>query len=219
MTIELLKTKDGSDTLYMKELGEHYHSTYGAIQESMHVFIQNGLKLCSNSPLTIFEVGFGTGLNAFLTYLESLQSGKTIQYISIEKFPVPRNVWELLNYPGILSHGEIFRAMHLAEWNEKIRLGKNFTIKKILGDMTNFDFDLQPHFDLIYFDAFSPEKQPELWEKSIFKKLYDQTVPFGKLVTYCSKGSVRRALKDSGYITERLPGPPGKREILRASKY
>lgn len=212
MTIELLKTDDGSDTLYVKELGEHYHSTFGAIQESMHVFIMNGLKFKENSPLTVFEVGFGTGLNAFLTYLDSLQSGQSIHYITIEKFPIPRNLWEMLNYPKLhsKSESEIFRAMHLAPWNEKVSITENFTMKKILGDMTSFDFDLQPLFDLIYFDAFSPEKQPELWEKTIFKKLFYNTAPFGKLVTYCSKGSVRRALQESGYIVERLPGPPGK---------
>jgi tRNA U34 5-methylaminomethyl-2-thiouridine-forming methyltransferase MnmC len=221
MTIDILKTADGSDTLFVRELGEHYHSTFGAVQESMLVFIQNGLKIKENSPLTIFEVGFGTGLNAYLTYQDALQSGQSIHYISIEKYPVPRNLWEMLNYPQFISTSEsrIFRAMHLAPWNEKVRITENFTLKKILGDMTSFDFDLQPLFDLIYYDAFSPEKQPELWEKAIFKKLFSNTAPFGKLVTYCSKGSVRRALQESGYLTERLPGPPGKREILRASKF
>jgi tRNA U34 5-methylaminomethyl-2-thiouridine-forming methyltransferase MnmC len=221
MTIDFVKTADGSDTLFVRELGEHYHSTFGAIQESMHVFIKNGLKIKENSPLTIFEVGFGTGLNAYLTYQDTLQSGQFIYYISIEKYPIIRNVWEMLNYPKILSKGDshIFRAMHLAPWNEKVRIAENFTLKKILGDMTSFDFDLQPLFDLIYFDAFSPEKQPELWKKTIFEKLFSNTSPLGKLVTYSSKGSVRRALQESGYITERLTGPPGKREILRASKF
>jgi tRNA U34 5-methylaminomethyl-2-thiouridine-forming methyltransferase MnmC len=219
MTIELLKTDDGSDTLFVRELGEHYHSTFGAVQESMHVFIKNGLKFKAMSPLTIFEAGFGTGLNAFLTYLDSLQSGQSIQYITLEKYPVPRNVWETLNYPQLLGRSEIFRAMHLSAWNEKVRIAENFTLKKILGDMTSFDFDLQPLFDLIYFDAFSPEKQPEMWEKTIFEKLFSNTAPFGKLVTYCSKGAVRRALQEAGYVTERVPGPPGKREILLASKY
>jgi len=221
MKFSIIKTDDGSDTLFVKELDEHYHSTFGAIQESLHVFIKTGLNVKDESPLTIFEVGFGTGLNAFLTFLDTLKSGQIIQYITIEKYPISRNMWELLNYPELLSkdHTEIFRAIHLSPWNEKVNITENFALTKITGDMTSFDFDLLPVFDLIYFDAFSPEKQPELWETRIFEKLYANTAPFGKLVTYCSKGAVRRSLQKSGYITERLPGPPGKREILRAKKY
>ncbi len=220
MTVDILETADGSDSLYFKELSEMYHSTFGAVQESTHVYIKNGLKYIKKSPLTVFEAGFGTGLNAFLTFLDSMQSGRPIQYIAIEKYPVSRNVWEQLNYPQFLSTSEIeiFRAMHLAPWNENVRITENFVLKKILGDMTSFDFDLQPLFDLIYYDAFSPEKQPEMWEKTIFDKIFANTSPFGILVTYCSKGSVRRALKETGFKTERLEGPPGKREILRASK-
>lgn len=221
MKFSIIKTADGSDTLFVKELDEHYHSTFGAIQESLHVFIKTGLNVKDESPLTIFEVGFGTGLNAFLTFLDTLKSGQKIHYITIEKYPISRNMWELLNYPELLSkdHTEIFRAIHLSPWNEKVNITENFALTKITGDMTSFDFDLLPVFDLIYFDAFSPEKQPELWETRIFEKLYANTAPFGKLVTYCSKGAVRRSLQKSGYITERLPGPPGKREILRAKKY
>jgi len=217
----IIKTADGSDTLFVAELDEHYHSTFGAVQESLHVFIEAGLHIKNESPLTIFEVGFGTGLNAFLTYIDTFKSGQSIRYITIEKYPVPRNTWELLNYPKLLSkdNSDIFRAMHLSRWNEKVNIAENFELTKIYNDLTVFDFDLQPLFDLIYFDAFSPEKQPELWETAIFKKLYSNTAPFGKLVTYCAKGSVRRALQASGYNTERIPGPPGKREILRASKY
>lgn len=217
----IIKTADGSDTLYVEELDEHYHSTFGAVQESRHVFISTGLSVKNDLSLTIFEVGFGTGLNTFLTFLETLKSGQTINYISIEKYPVPRNTWEMLNYAKLLSgeNVEIFRTMHLSPWNKKVMISENFALTKIMGDITSFDYDLQPVFDLIYFDAFSPDKQPELWEPGIFEKLYANTAAFGKLVTYCSKGSVRRALQASGYSTERLPGPPGKREILRASKY
>ena len=221
MTIDLIKTADGSDSLFVRELDEHYHSTFGAVQESLHVFIKSGLNVKNESSLTIFEAGFGTGLNAFLTFLDSIKTGQMIHYISIDKYPVPRNTWELLNYPQLLSrdNSDIFRAMHFARWNEKVSITENFTLTKIYNDLTVFDFQFQPLFDLIYFDAFSPEKQPELWGKDIFHKLFSNTAPFGKLVTYCSKGSVRRALQASGYITERIPGPPGKREILRASKY
>ena len=220
MTTELIKTADGSDTLFVRELDEHYHSTFGAIQESLHVFIKSGLNLKNEPKLTIFEVGFGTGLNVFLTLLDSLKSGQNIHYITIEKYPIPRNTWESLNYPKLLQEDstEIFRKIHLSPWNEKVRLTENFVLTKILGDMSSFDFDRLPLFDLIYFDAFSPEKQPELWETVIFNKLYSNTLPLGILVTYCSKGIVRRSLKESGYVVERIPGPPGKREILRANK-
>jgi tRNA U34 5-methylaminomethyl-2-thiouridine-forming methyltransferase MnmC len=221
MTLDLRKTDDGSDTLVVRETGEPYHSTYGAVQESLHVFIMAGLKSKESSPLKIFEIGFGTGLNAFLTYLDSLQTGQSIQYITIENNPVPRNYWDVLNYPSLLSvnGSKIFQTMHMAPWNEEVRIAENFKMKKILGDLVNFDYDLQPLFDLIYFDAFSPDVQSEMWGKPIFEKLYAHTAPFGKLVTYCAKGSVRRSLRDSGFVVERLPGPPGKREILRASKF
>jgi tRNA U34 5-methylaminomethyl-2-thiouridine-forming methyltransferase MnmC len=220
-TTEIIKTADGSDTLFVRELNEHYHSTFGAIQESLHIFIRSGLNLKNESPLTIFEVGFGTGLNAFLTLLDSYATGQKIHYITIEKYPIPLNTWELLNYPKLLSEDkrEDFRAIHLSRWNEKININENFALTKITGDLTSFDHDLLPIFDLIYFDAFSPEKQPELWKTEIFKKLFIHTAAFGKLVTYCSKGNVRRSLKESGFIVERIPGPPGKREILRAIKF
>lgn len=221
MTTDLINTADGSDTLYVRELDEHYHSTYGAVQESMHVFISEGLNVINNSPLTLFEVGFGTGLNAFLTLLDTFKSGQKIHYIAIEKYPIPRNTWDLLNYPKLLSKDDsnFFRAIHLSPWNEKVSITNNFALTKINNDITSFDFDFLPIFDLIYFDAFSPEKQPELWETAIFKKLYANMGAWGKLVTYCAKGAVRRSLQESGFITERMPGPPGKREMLRATKY
>ena len=221
MTTDLIKTADGSDTLYVRELDEHYHSTYGAVQESMHVYIGAGLNVIINSALTLFEVGFGTGLNAFLTLLDTLKTGQIIHYITIEKYPIPRNTWELLNYPNLLSadDSDFFRAIHLSPWNEKVSITNNFTLTKINNDIASFDFDFLPIFDLIYFDAFSPEKQSELWRTAIFKKIYANMAAWGILVTYCAKGAVRRSLKESGFITERIPGPPGKREMLRATKY
>lgn len=216
---ELIRTSDGSDSLYIVSLDEHYHSTFGAVQESIHVFINAGLLTFTSSPITIFEVGFGTGLNAWLTLLQSVRSGQKINYICIEKFPLSRELFETLNYPAFLGENpDIFLQMHQSPWNEKVQLTEQFNLYKISGDLINLNYSLLPQFDLVYFDAFSPEKQPELWEIDIFKKLFSQTSHNGKLVTYCAKGSVRRALKESGYITERIAGPPGKREMLRASK-
>ena len=217
---ELIKTDDGSDTLFVRELGEHYHSTFGAIQESMHVFIEAGLKKCSQSPITVFEVGFGTGLNSWLTALEAERTNQIIRYISVEKFPLPPIIWERLNYPNVIRGGdpELFRKIHQAEWDKEVKISDNFFILKLSSDLTEFDYSGLPLFDLIYFDAFSPDKQPELWHSSIFRNISDQCAPEAKIVTYCAKGAVRRSLTEVGFAAERIPGPPGKREMLRGTK-
>lgn len=220
MTIpELVKTDDGSDTLFVRELGEHYHSTFGAVQESMHVFIEAGLRTCNKEVINLFEVGFGTGLNAYLTVIEALRTKQNIHYISIEKYPLPPEIWTTLNYPVIISDGkpELFRTLHEAPWNKAINITENFTLIKLSSDLENVDYSALPNFDLIYFDAFSPEKQPELWQTSIFQRLADHSAPMGKIVTYCAKGVVRRSLKEAGFTPERIPGPPGKREMLRGT--
>lgn len=219
MKPEIIKTADGSDTLYVKDIDEHYHSTFGAVQESMHIFINAGLLTCPSTSLTIFEAGFGTGLNAWLTFLQSFKNGLQIRYYSIEKYPLSGEIYKSLNYPLYLNEGkDAFLKIHEASWNTEVKLSDNFSLHKTEGDLTTFDFGLLPDIDLIYFDAFSPDKQPGLWEESIFRSLYGRTSPGGKLVTYCAKGSVRRALIASGFTTERIPGPPGKREMLRATK-
>lgn len=216
---EIIKTADGSDTLYVKDINEHYHSTFGAVQESMHIFIKAGLLTCPGTSLTIFEAGFGTGLNAWLTFLQSLKNGLQIRYYSIEKHPLSSEIYKSLNYPFYLNEGEdAFLKIHEACWNTEVELSDNFSLHKIEGDLTTFDFNFLPDIDLIYFDAFSPDKQPELWEEPILRSLYEHTSPGGKLVTYCAKGSVRRTLIKSGFTAERIPGPPGKREMLRATK-
>jgi tRNA U34 5-methylaminomethyl-2-thiouridine-forming methyltransferase MnmC len=185
----------------------------------MHVFINAGLLTCSKTSLTVFEAGFGTGLNAWLTFLQSLKNGLKIRYYSIEKYPLSGEIYESLNYPFSLNEEEdAFLRIHLASWNDEVKLSDNFILHKIQGDLTNFDFTLIQDIDLIYFDAFSPEKQPELWDEAIFNSLYARTSLGGKLVTYCAKGSVRRSLIKAGFIVERIPGPPGKREMLRAVK-
>ena len=217
---EIVKTNDGSDTLFQKELGEHYHSTFGAVQESLHVFIEAGLRRCNKTPLTILEVGFGTGLNAYLTILESLTNAQSIRYITVEMYPLSQEIWASLNYPEIIENANplYFMNIHEAPWNQKINITPDFSILKLSSDLTSLDFSALPRFDLIYYDAFSPEKQPELWETKIFRKLADHCLPDAKIVTYCAKGAVRRSMKEAGFTTERLPGPPGKREMLRGSR-
>jgi tRNA U34 5-methylaminomethyl-2-thiouridine-forming methyltransferase MnmC len=217
---ELVKTDDGSDTLFVRELGEHYHSTFGAVQESMHIFINAGLRQCHQPYLNLFEVGFGTGLNAYLTLLESINIKQTIRYFTIEKYPLQPEIWSVLNYPAVIPEGnpELFRSIHTAKWDKEIKINDHFSILKLSSDLTDVDYSALPLFDLVYFDAFSPEKQPELWETSIFRNIESHCLPFAKLVTYCAKGAVRRSLKEAGFTPERIPGPPGKREILRGTK-
>ena len=220
ITPELVKTDDGSDTLFVRELGEHYHSTFGAVQESMHIFIEAGLRKCNQPLINIFEVGFGTGLNAYLTVLESIKTSQSIRYISVEKYPILEELWSAINYPGIIPEGNplLFRMMHEARWNEEVKITDHFSILKLSTDLEDVDYSVFPLFDLIYFDAFSPDKQPKLWATTIFRQLASHCVPNAKLVTYCAKGIVRRSLIEAGFTTERIPGPPGKREMLRGTK-
>lgn len=216
---EIVKTADGSDTLYVSELNEHYHSTFGAVQESKHIFIEAGLQKCELTSINLFEVGFGTGLNAYLTVLESIKLNLTILYITIEKYPLPSTIWTTLNYAEIVPNGnpKLFKMIHEAKWNEKVKITDHFSILKLSSDLTDLDYLKLPLFHLIYFDAFSPEKQPELWETSIFLQLASHSTLGAKLVTYCAKGAVRRSLIAAGFTAERIPGPPGKREILRGT--
>jgi len=216
---EIVKTADGSDTLFVSELNEHYHSTFGAVQESKHIFIEAGLQKCELPSINLFEVGFGTGLNAYLTVLESINLNQTILYITIEKYPLPSKIWTSLNYGEIVPKGnpEFFTMIHEAKWNEAVKITDHFSILKLSSDLTDIDYSKLPLFHLIYFDAFSPEKQPELWETSIFLQLASHCESGAKLVTYCAKGVVRRSLIEAGFTAERIPGPPGKREILRGT--
>lgn len=215
------KTADGSHTLFVSELDEHYHSVNGAIQESNHVFIETGLKHCEKDTISIFEVGFGTGLNAFLTLLEAKKSNKVIYYTSIEAYPLDKSLIRELNYPEQLSADSLsyFYQLHDAEWGEEVKISNNFYLRKLHADFVQFDFSqITNQQDLIYFDAFAPDKQPDMWSQDIFDQLYKLSSAQGLLVTYCAKGVVRRMMQQAGYTTERLPGPPGKREMLRATK-
>lgn len=216
----LEKTEDGSHTLFVPELNEHYHSVNGAIQESRHVFVEAGLHACDKQQIRVFEVGFGTGLNALLAYFDAAQSHKEIDYSSIELFPISLQLVNSLNYPSMFSieHTNVFKDLHLCAWNQAVKISDFFFLTKIQGDLTEYSFAEENSFDVVFFDAFAPEKQPEMWRQAVFTKLYKALAPNGIFVTYCAKGVVRRMLQKCGFLVERLPGPPGKREMLRARK-
>lgn len=210
---EMMVTKDGSNTLFVPEINETYHSTHGAVQESMHIFINEGLKMMQKDKVRILEIGFGTGLNVLLS---ALHTDKKVAYITVEKYPIDQQFVRKLNYPeqtGLLDARDIFEKIHQVSWEEFVEITPKFMLQKV---KTNFcDFAPSGKFDLIYFDAFSPEKQPEMWEQKQFEKLFNACHPGAIIVTYCAKGAVRRNMQSAGFTVERIPGPPGKREILR----
>jgi tRNA U34 5-methylaminomethyl-2-thiouridine-forming methyltransferase MnmC len=220
MNRELVITKDGSHTLFVPALDEHYHSTYGALQESKHIFINEGLNRCPGKNIAVFEIGFGTGLNALLAYMESAVRNIKINYYTIENDPLDMQIINKLNYPEILKLDEcgrkLFYDMHTGEWNRKLELHSNFIITKIKDDLTLFTIPFI--YDVVFFDAFAPEKQPEMWDKKIFRKIFNNISTGGILITYSAKGEVKRILKSSGFKVEIIQGPPGKRQMIRARK-
>ena len=214
-------TADGSSSIYVPEWEEHYHSKHGAIQEAYHVFIKNGLDLFENkSKISILEIGFGTGLNCFISYLETQKRNLDINYEGVEAYPLRMEEVEQLNYIeqlNAISDSDIFNLIHQAEWGIKQPINSNFSLIKRKQFFK--DIDDQHKFNLIYFDAFGARVQPELWTELIFEKMYNSLKKNGILVTYSAKGSVRRAMKSVGFLVEKLPGPPGKREMLRGKKH
>jgi tRNA U34 5-methylaminomethyl-2-thiouridine-forming methyltransferase MnmC len=216
--LKIVKTSDGSDTIFVQGMGEHYHSVYGAIQESEYIFINCGLGYCKTNPVRIFEVGFGTGLNALLTFINSNDRGKEIFYSTIEKDPLPDSIITSLNYKDLIpnEYSHIFEQLHSSNWNVPEKISRNFTLLKIKGDLAFAD--IKGNFDLVYFDAFGPDKQPEMWTDDVFRKVSGITDSNGILVTYSAKGSVQRTLRKNGFEVNLLPGPPGKRQIIRAIK-
>ena len=215
----LEKTKDGSDTLFIPDLNEHYHSVNGAITESNHVFIQAGLKsiLPHVQKLHVLEIGFGTGLNAWLTFVEAQKSKKTVYYTGIEVYPLSFEIIRQLDFSLSSKDENHFHQFHHCEWNVLNQLSKTFYLQKQQTDFTIVNLSNEK-FDLIYFDAFAPDIQPEMWTSDNFFKLYTCLKPAGILTTYSAKGQVRRNMQQAGFTVERLPGPPGKREMLRAIK-
>jgi len=215
---EIIKTLDGSTTIHLKEWDECYHSKHGAIQEAKHVFIMNGLSLFIDKPVSIMEIGFGTGLNAFITFLET-NSKQKIDYVGVEAYPVVADEVLKMNYVtelGALEFENIFEKMHKCEWDTKTEISADFSLtkRKQFFDAIN-DFEI---FDLIYFDAFGYRVQPELWSTEIFQKMYNSLKPNGVLVTYAARGVVKRSMISVGFTVEKLAGPPGKREMFRATK-
>ena len=215
---QIIKTSDGSHTVYVPDLDEHFHSVHGAVQESSIVYINNGYTFCRKDPVRIFEAGFGTGLNALLTADRCITEKRTVFYTSIEKDPLPEEITSLFNYSDYAGdYGkQLFAAIHLAEWGKEVEISEYFHLTKIKGDLSLES--LTGKFDLVYFDAFGPDKQPEMWSKEIFTKITEILDESGVLVTYSSKGSVKRILKACGFSVGLLPGPPGKREVIRAIK-
>ena len=222
MEIELIITDDGSHTLFVPELNESFHSTYGAINESLHVFINCGLNAIDKdiTLVNILEVGFGTGLNAFLTCIEVESQKKKVNYLGIEPFPLDKKIYSQLNYSQLIvnKHSEsIFKKVHDVKWSVPNKITSNFTLLK--SDKKLEDIELQTgKYDLVYFDAFAPDIQSELWTREIFNKIFSAMSIKGWLMTYSAKGSVKRALTDVGFKVENLTGPRGKREITRAIK-
>lgn len=207
--------------MHIPEWNEQYHSKHGAIAESKHVFLQEGLHHWLSQhevpDIAIMEIGFGTGLNALLTYLETESKVINVEYTGIEAYPLDIEEIEILNFPSLLNISEErYLKLHRIPWEQRIAISGNFHLTKHRIFFSEIEF--QDQFHLIYFDAFGIRVQPELWTEEIFEKMYNSLMPKGMLVTYAANGNARRALQAVGFTVERIPGPPGKREMIRAVK-
>ena len=224
MERKIITTADGSVTIHLPEWNEQYHSKHGAIQEARHVFLKMGLyhllETNNLSEVSILEIGFGTGLNAFLTLLESENLNLKINYTGVEAYPVSAEEIKHLNYPqaaGVGNKTDLFQKLHDSDWEKERAISELFSLtkqQKKFSEITDFEL-----YELIYFDAFGARVQPELWTEEIFNLMFKALKKGGLLVTYAAKGSVRRAMISAGFQVEKLPGPPGKREMLRAVKF
>lgn len=215
---KLILTDDGSHSILVRDLDVTYHSTHGAVQESSHVFIEAGFRaMCRvfpGMPLSILEMGYGTGLNAFLTAIETADYGHPTRYLGLEAYPLQMGTAATLNYPDRVGHEDLFNTIQIAPWGSPVSVHDHFSIFKLAVSLE--DYTCMDRFHLVYFDAFAPEAQPQLWTDDVFRKLGACMYPGGALVTYCSKGDVRRAMQRAGWRVEKLKGPPGKREMVRA---
>jgi len=218
---DLIITSDGSHSLVMREMNENYHSVNGALTESNHVYLNQGYRFLGKKiKITVVEMGFGTGLNCLLTALEAGTKQISTVYYAIEKFPIPEDLVQSLNYPDLLGgkSGEIFSLIHASPWETEVIISPWFSLKKVNRDILSHALEGINGIDLVYFDAFGPDKQPEIWNPDLFADLFHRMNPGGVFVTYSAKGSVRRDLSRAGFIMERLPGAAGKREMLRGCK-
>jgi tRNA U34 5-methylaminomethyl-2-thiouridine-forming methyltransferase MnmC len=217
----IVTSQDGSHTVFSEQFGFTYHSKFGAITESAHIFITAGLRYRAlmTKQIDILETGFGTGLNAFLTLLEAEKRNLTVHYIGLETFPIPDRAAEQLNYTDFLNCPDRkpdFMALHQCDWSRAHQITPYFCFQKLPAAIETFE--AIEKFDLIYFDAFAPQAQPELWTVDVMERMYHALRPEGVLVTYCAKGEFKRNLKKAGFEVEALSGPPGKREMTRALK-
>ncbi|RYM35974.1 SAM-dependent methyltransferase [Brumimicrobium glaciale] len=220
MKREIITTKDGSKTIYMPDIYEHYHSNHGALQEALHVFIKSGWDEIKTKEVSVLEIGFGTGLNTIITVIAGQNDNKTVHYTGLEAFPVTLEDIELLKYDEleyIAPFSESYQKLHTAKWDEFVAISESFTLKKVEQKMEDY-IPEKESFDLIYYDAFGPRAQPFMWTTEVLQKMYDALSTNGIFVTYCAKGDVRRSLISLGFEVEKIPGPPGKREMLRARK-
>ncbi|MDF0715919.1 tRNA (5-methylaminomethyl-2-thiouridine)(34)-methyltransferase MnmD [Muricauda sp. 334s03] len=219
MKRKIITTGDGSKTIQIEDWDEQYHSKHGAVQEAYHVFVEHGLRLFQNEEVKLLEIGFGTGLNALITLMEAPKQQLIVDYVGVEAFPVSMEEVGALDYCQQLEakvHQDDFQKMHSSPWEETVTISPDFSLLKQQKDFN--EINDQSFFNLIYFDAFGARVQPELWTEGIFLKMHQALQQNGVLVTYAAKGSVRRAMQAVGFTVERLPGPPGKREMLRAKK-
>lgn len=219
MKREIIITSDGSTSIHLPEWDESYHSKHGAIQEAQHVFIKNGLSLCKGQSVSVLEIGFGTGLNAFITFLESQKTNQNIAYVGIEGFPISADEVLQMNYVNQLNANQFeseFKTMHTSDWEKNVTISHAFRLtkrKQLFNDIND-----KNQFNIIYFDAFGYRVQPELWSLGIFTKMFEALKEGGILVTYACRGPIKNAMKEAGFKIEKLAGPPGKREMLRGWK-
>ncbi len=216
MERKIVITDDGSSSIFVPELGEHYHSHFGARQESQHIFIESALAQIQKNEISILEFGFGTGLNALLSHEYALKNDIRINYTAIEKYPLQEKEYLSLNYPKKLGL-RFFQSLHQLPWEQWMDVAVGFKLLKNNIDIREFKIS-KAKFDVVYFDAFAPDVQPNLWSYEVFMTIYNSMNKGGILTTYTVKGSIRRMLKEIGFEVEKIPGPPGKREITRAKK-
>jgi tRNA U34 5-methylaminomethyl-2-thiouridine-forming methyltransferase MnmC len=219
MSLKLVETEDGSHSLYRHDLRESYHSLKGALQESLYVYIASGLDLFKGKPsIRLFELGFGTGLNAYLAACWAEENQKRLHYHSIENYPLPDTIWQQLNYHVLYGHDYgLWSKLHLAEWEKEVEITPFFHLHKVKSNLEAVEL-LPETYDLIFYDAFAPSKQPELWTVEALEPVVLAMASGGILVTYCAQGQFKRNLKALGLHLEVLPGPPGKKEMVRAVK-
>lgn len=217
---KVIETADGSKTLFVPAMNEQYHSLNGALTESDYVFLEKGFRHHPSQTPKVFEVGFGTGLNAMLTAQEAEKSKRPTYYTTIEKYPIKTEEIQCLNYGNLLSPraNEIFHTIHKADWETDVQISEFFILHKIKSDLKTCSFSNNNFYDLVFFDAFGPDKQPEMWQDKVINKIFQLCSNGAIFVTYSAKGEIRRRLEASGFRMERLPGPPGKRQMLRGLK-